>query len=249
MVERASKLTLSKEGVTNDPEPSRTTPESVRIWRWQRRLLPFVLGGVAILALYFFISTFIQLGRLNEAVVYTPDARLDATLSAIDARAAKLPERDAIELLRWKTMVLLEADVVRHRYAQVNATLMMRAWTRHVGFVTGMILAFIGSLFILSKLSEAQTKLSGKAAGAKATLATTSPGLVLAVLGTALMLVTLTVDFRYGTSDAPVYLPPIAPSAMPPPALAPADDAQPSDPGATPPPAIGNAQERGDAAR
>ena len=200
-----------------------------------------MLGGVALMALFFFVSTFIQLGRLNEAVAFAPDTRLEATLSSIDARIAEMPGPEGTELLRWKTMVLLEADVVRHRYAQVNATLMMRAWTRHIGFVTGMILTFLGALFILTKLSEAQTQLGGEAAGAKATLATSSPGIVLAVLGTALMLVTLTADFRYGTSDAPVYLPSVSPVAMPAPVALPEDEAPPSDPGATPPPAPGDA--------
>ena len=200
-----------------------------------------MLGGVALMALFFFVSTFIQLGRLNEAVAFTPDTRLETTLTSIDARIAHLPGPEGTELLRWKTMVLLEADVVRHRYAQVNATLMMRAWTRHIGFVTGMILTFLGALFILTKLSEAQTQLGGEAAGAKATLATSSPGIVLAVLGTALMLVTLTADFRYGTSDTPVYLPSVSAVAIPAPVALPEDEAPPSDPGATPPPAAGDA--------
>ncbi|MBC9032502.1 hypothetical protein IAG41_08875 [Sphingomonas sp. JC676] len=223
---------------TSDPTQIEAARESARIWRWQQRLLPFVLGGVALLALFFFISTFIQLGRLNEAVAFTPDTQLETTLKQIDARAAKLPALEATELLRWKTMVVLEADVVRHRYAQVNSTLLMRAWTRHIGFVTGMILTFMGALFILTKLSEAQTQLGGEAAGAKATLATSSPGIVLAVLGTALMLVTLTANFKYGTSDAPVYLPALAPSAMPAPAAMQEEGETPEDPGATPPPPI-----------
>jgi hypothetical protein len=232
-------LHRNQEAVTGDPTQIAAARESARTWRWQQRLLPFVLGGVALLALFFFVSTFIQLGRLNEAVAFTPDTQLQATLKQIDAEAAKLPAPEATELLRWKTMVVLEADVVRHRYAQVNSTLLMRAWTRHIGFVTGMILTFMGALFILTKLSEAQTQLGGETAGAKATLTTSSPGIVLAVLGTALMLVTLTANFKYGTSDAPVYLPPIAPSAMPAPAAMPEVGEMPDDdPGATPPPPI-----------
>lgn len=219
--------------MANDPADLRATRESLLLWRWQQRMLPYVLGGVALLALFFFVSSFIQLGRLNEAVAFIPDTQLEATLKSIDARTAMLPAPEATELLRWKTMVLLEADVVRHRYAQVNATLMMRAWTRHTGFVTGMILTFLGALFILTKLSEAQTQLGGEAVGVKATLATSSPGIVLAVLGTALMLVTLTADFRYGTSDVPVYLLPVA--AAPPPSL-PEEEVPPKDPESPPPP-------------
>lgn len=238
-----------REAAASDPVQSQAARESARIWRWQQRLLPFVLGAVALLALFFFVSTFLQLGRLNEAVAFAPDTRLETTLKAIDARAAQLPAPEATELLRWKTLVLLESDVVRHRYAQVNATLMMRAWTRHIGFVTGMILAFLGALFILSKLSEAQTQLAGETAGAKATLATSSPGIVLAVLGTALMLVTLTANFRYGTSDAPVYLPPLMPAQMPAPGALPEEEAPAVDPGETPPPPVTSLSDTGNASR
>lgn len=225
------------------------TGESARTWRWQRRLLPYLLAAVVLLALAFFVSTFVQLERLNAAIDFAHDPRLGRTLDSLDARAARLPPEQAADLLRWKVTALLEADIVRHRYSQVNATLLMRAWTRSVGFVTGMILALLGALFILAKLSEAQTQLGGEAAGSKATLATSSPGIVLAVLGTTLMLVTLTVDFRYGTSDVPVYLPRAAPA----PAVAPPAElseeglpvgngaAPPRDPGDTPPPDVADA--------
>ena len=227
----------------------RLTGESARIWQWQRRLLPYLLAAVVLLAIAFFVSTFVQFERLNAAVAVAPDPRLGQTFDGFDARAARLPPEQAVDLLRWKVTALLEADIVSHRYAQVNATLLMRAWTRSVGFVTGMILALLGALFILAKLSEAQTQLGGEAAGSKATLATSSPGIVLTVLGTALMLVTLTVDFRYGTSDVPVYLPRVAPApaAAPPAEIteegAPAGDgaAPPRDPGDTPPPDVTDA--------
>ena len=77
--------------------------------------------------------------------------------------------------MRWKTLLLLEEQTIEHRYAQVNATLMLRAWTRHLGFLTGMILAFVGAIFILSKLSESETRLSAEGGGAKGALATSSP--------------------------------------------------------------------------
>ena len=57
--------------------------------------------------------------------------------------------------------------------------------------------ALVGSIFILARLSESETRLSSEGGGAKLALATSSPGIVLAVLGTILMVVTLTIDFTF----------------------------------------------------
>jgi len=125
--------------------------------RWQSRLLPFMVTAIGVLALFFFVSSFIQLDRLNDAVAQRSDPALDAVLTAVDKAAELLPPAEATEMLRWKTMALLERDVVRQRYGQVNSTLLLRAWTRQMGFVTGMMLAFVGAIFILAKLSDSGT--------------------------------------------------------------------------------------------
>jgi hypothetical protein len=168
------------------------------------------------MAVFFFVSSLIQLGRLNENIAYKPSVPLSAELKAFE-RANPDRARDD-EHMRWKTLVLLEEQTLEHRYAQVNATLMLRAWTRHLGFLTGMILALVGAIFILSKLSETETQVSVEGGGAKGALATSSPGLVLAFMGTVLMVVTLTSNFEFTTRDLPVYLSAAAAAeAVPPP--------------------------------
>lgn len=187
---------------------------------WQRRLLPFLVVAISLMGLFFFATSLLQLGRLGEAVAYRPD---DSVPAALQAYEKTTPATE--EYLRWKTLVLLEKSALDHRYAQVNATLMLRAWTRHLGFLTGMILALTGSIFILARLSESETRISAEGSGLKGALATSSPGIVLAVLGTTLMVITLTIDFEFTTSDAPIYVaspPPAQAAALPPPA--PLDD-------------------------
>jgi hypothetical protein len=202
--------------------------------RWQSRLLPFMVTAIGVLALFFFVSSFIQLDRLNEAVAQRSDPALDAVLTAVDKAAELLPPAEATEMLRWKTMALLERDVVRQRYGQVNSTLLLRAWTRQMGFVTGMMLAFVGAIFILAKLSDSGTQLNAEGSGLKGALSTSSPGIVLCVLGTTLMLVTLTINFEFATVDRPVYLAPVglvaAPAAeLPPPENLPVETREASD--------------------
>lgn len=200
--------------------PVTDTNEADRLWRWQSRLLPFMVIAISALALFFFVSTFFQIGNLNQTIRFDPASSLKAELAMLDAAAKDLPADQRVELAKWKTVVLLEEDTVRRRYQQVNATLQMRAWTRHMGFVTGMMMAFVGAIFIMSKLSEQSTSLSGEAPGMKASLATSSPGIILSVLGTLLMSLTLNANFSFTTTDVPVYLPPGAqarPTDLPPP--------------------------------
>jgi hypothetical protein len=69
-----------------------------------------------------------------------------------------------------------------------------------------MLLAFVGSIFILARLSEERTELGGESGSVKATLSTSSPGVVLCTLGTVLMTVTLAITFNYETDDVAVYV-------------------------------------------
>lgn len=197
--------------------------EARELGRWQRRLLPFVIAAISLMAVFFFVSSLVQLDRLGKAIAFQPSDSIERGLVAYERKqVASGSNPENLDYLRWKTLVLLEREALNHRYTQVNATLMLRAWTRHLGFLTGMILALVGAIFILAKLNEAQTTLSAESSGVKGTLATSSPGIVLAVLGTVLMVVTLTANFEFSTTDAPVYLGPdrqaaaAAPDTLPP---------------------------------
>jgi hypothetical protein len=182
---------------------------------WRRSVLPFAMVGISVMAIIFFGVSVVQLLRLDTTLSYRPSHQVEAALASYEKTAQ--PDAD---YLRWKTLVLLEEDAIDHRYEQVNATLILRAWTRHLGFLTGMILSLVGAIFILARLSEAETKLSGNVRVLRFALATTSPGIVLATLGAVLMVITLSVDFQFTTSDAPVYVlnagaPPALPPARP----------------------------------
>ena len=182
----------------------RALSEARELARWQRRLLPFAVAAISLMTLFFFATSLLQIDRLGKAISYKQSPAVEASLAAYERRPGIVAPD--LAYMQWKTRVLLEREALSHRYAQVNATLMLRAWTRHLGFLTGMILAMVGAVFILAKLREGETTLSGEGAGAKAALATSSPGIVLAVLGTVLMVVTLTANFEFSTTDVPVYI-------------------------------------------
>jgi len=172
--------------------------------RWQLRLLSLMRSALVLMALFFFVASLYQYQQLYRDVQqHSPSAV--AQLDRLEQRLAPA-QRDSLDYVRWKTMVTLEQDAMQMRYQQINASLLLRTWTRYTGFLVGMVLALVGAFFILGKLKEDQSQVSGEGGGFKFAVASSSPGIVLATLGTVLMAITLIVKFDFEVSDKPVYI-------------------------------------------
>lgn len=172
--------------------------------RWQRRLLPLMAGSIVLLAGFFLVASLYQLNRLQESASFS-SLDLEATFQRFDEQD-RGKDISQFEYLQLRVLSLLEQNAIEHRYQQANAAMLARVWTRYLGFLTGMILALVGSAFILGKLQTDPTEIDAASDLWKASLKTTSPGIVLAVLGTILMFTTLLVPFEISTKDAAVYL-------------------------------------------
>ncbi|MEH6651425.1 MAG: hypothetical protein V7707_15470 [Motiliproteus sp.] len=168
--------------------------------------MPFMIGLVLTLALFFFAATLFQLYELNLKIQDAPELENTELLQQAESGATLMEKQ-------WRTLVVLESHVLQQRYHQANVLLMARIWIRYLGFVTGMMLALIGAVFILGKLREPTTTLtlSGESpdpnlpGNFKAQLLTQSPGIVLVTLGTVLMLLTILIHHPIQVNDAPVY--------------------------------------------
>jgi hypothetical protein len=197
--------------------------------RWQRQLLPFMVAMIVSLTVFFFVASLVQLYYLQQRIEQGPSLDLNRVFGSSPSDPPELRSRDAMQ---WQTLVALEAHALQRRYHQANVLLMARIWTRYLGFVTGMILTLVGAAFVLGRLREDATKLEGEAQNVKLGLTTASPGLVLAVLGTLLMLIAMVTQTEIAVKDSPVYLVGSEPAA-PPPRVLPRAGGQPSgvDPG------------------
>ena len=109
-------------------------------------------------------------------------------------------------MVRWDTLSQLEGYCLQRRYHQANVLLMARVWFGYLGFITGMICTLIGATFILAKLQESTTKVDSEAANWKISISTASPGLMLAILGTILMITTMISPARIDVRDGPSFL-------------------------------------------
>ena len=171
--------------------------------KWQKKLLPFMTRMVALLALFFFLASFGQLIYLHLNIRNAPALNLDQSLSQLPSA---LPAQQAIDASRLKALVALEAHSVQRQYHQANVLLMARVWTSYLGFVTGMVLALVGAAFILGKLREPTSEVSGGLQTATVSLKSASPGLILAALGTMLMLATIITHHKIEVVQNALYL-------------------------------------------
>ena len=186
------------------PTPSRA--DGRRLARWQRRLLPVMVGVLVVLAAFFFIATMLQMAYLQRSISDIPSVPLPTAVAPDPSRED--PDADRrISRRQLEILATMEAYLVERRYHQASVLLMSGLWTRYLGFVTGMVLAFVGASFILGKVEAPPSELEGKGAGMEGSLKTASPGIILVALGAALMLVTIVDRDTYETRDGSVYLP------------------------------------------
>ncbi|CCD91622.1 membrane hypothetical protein [Bradyrhizobium sp. ORS 375] len=172
---------------------------------WQRLLLPVMIIALAGSAIFFAwqsVYEFADLKRRVSAEKVDLSRIFDQFEKAGEGRVAA----GRFEYIQWKSLVYLEQETIQHRYGQGAATILARAWTRLLGFTTGMVLAIVGAAFILGKMQESPSELRHESEGIKVALVTSSPGIVLAVLGSVLMSITLLSRFDIEIHDVGTYV-------------------------------------------
>lgn len=173
---------------------------------WQRKMLPFMATMVGGLTLFFFLTSVFQLFLLHQYIREIPELQLFTAFDLITPKDVAGTIENRLELTQWKTLALLEAHALQRRHHQANMLLMARVWMCYLGFVTGMILSLVGATFILGKLRESQSSFEAQGPWT-VSIATTSPGLILAILGTLLMLSTIIIRPQIELLDSPLYIP------------------------------------------
>lgn len=159
--------------------------------RWQRRLLPFLAGTLGVLTVLFCAAIAGETHYIQN--------RMESTLQ-LDLRPAATQE------FRANAAFLLEANLIERRYRAADAAALSRIYLMFLGFGTGMVMALVGATFILGKISEPQTSIDGGGSSFKASLHSGSPGVILAFLGTVLMLCTIFSKTEISLTDRAIYM-------------------------------------------
>jgi hypothetical protein len=195
---------LDADSGTAKKAPSRRKPKLTTA-HWQERLLPTMVGLLVGLTLFFFVATFIQMAYLHWSILQYPTLEITSS-SSEDLMNSATTYDEKLSAERAETLTEMEAYIIGRRYHLASVELMAGLWIRYLGFITGMILSLVGASFVLGKLREPATELTGKASGVDFSLRSASPGIILAVLGVVLMFATIVNKDVYEVQDAPVYV-------------------------------------------
>lgn len=192
----------------NQRDKQKKNEELVQITKWQNKLLPwFILMPTALIAVFIFLASQ-QLVRFNKALEAKPDSLL---IGNILPNPGSIKISDDIinseQYLRWITLTRMEQESLYRRYNQGGLLLMSRIYTKYLGFFTGMIMAIVGAVFIIGKIREDKSEISGTANELiKFSIVSSSPGIIFGVLGTVLMLATILNHNEILIQDTPLYL-------------------------------------------
>ena len=183
----------------------RETSESKSLLKWQKGLLPFLKHILIIFTIFFLIASVFHLYQIQNNVLANREVSLDEELKYFQTSNSEI-EQNNFEKAKWATLVKLEANTIEKRYHQANAILLTRVWSIYLGFLTGMIIALVGAAFILGKLQESQTAMDFGAAEVKTAIKSSSPGLILCLLGSILMAITILGQVTIHVEDRPLYV-------------------------------------------
>lgn len=171
---------------------------------WQERLRPVMVAVLGALTAFFIVIGYLQFALLDRVLDSGPQLDVAAFMQDTELREGMTPA-DRLEAVRWKQLAMLEAHLQQQQYHQGKLYVVVRIWMRFLGFVVGMTMALLGAAFILGKLREEATNIELKSADIRLSLLSTSPGIILAVLGTALMAIAMLASADINVSHNAVY--------------------------------------------
>ena len=187
--------------------------------QWQRRLLPTMIGTLILASIASLALSLFDTYTVRRGILDSPKVELEPLVNGVNCFAPTLTGPQRGDCMQWKVRVLLEQQTINRRYHQANVALLVRVSVKYLGFLTGMLMSLVGAVFVLGRLTEASSTLSAEGTFGKYTIQTVSPGLIMAFLGTVLMIATLYVNPPTDVTDGNVYL--LPPAAAPAPATTP----------------------------
>jgi len=177
------------------------TPNWLRKFQPLMLLMPLVLIGLFFWVGYrqseAFRAAVMQHGQQNVSEILRPGPR-DSLFTA----------EQRIRIEQWRTLAVLEQQTLARRYQQAGLLLVSRIFTKYLGFLTGMIMAIAGAWFIIGRIREEESRVGGSFGNGKASVRSSSPGIIFGVLGTLLIVLNILHHKGVETVDAPLYLHP-----------------------------------------
>ena len=175
--------------------------------QWQNKLMPWMVGMPTVLIGAFIVIATLQLNKFEKFVYRGDEDKIEQAIPSPVANTTDSTLKRSTEYLKWYSLVKMEEHSLNRRYNQGGVLLMSRIYIKYLGFFTGMILAIVGSVFVISKLKEDVSEFEGSIEEkTKFKFVSSSPGIIFGVLGTVLMMTTILTHSEINVKDMPLYL-------------------------------------------
>jgi len=162
--------------------------------KWQNKIFPFAVIFIIVLLIVFSLFYIYQIANIEAY----------STTSVYDARILDSYFEKGSSIAENKQFTLeLISLLNRHR----SASLVVKSRILIIGltFLTGVIMSFLGSIFILGKFSN-NTTANGEFQAAKIAFTSSSPGIVLSLLGVILISICILSKASFVVEDNPSYI-------------------------------------------
>jgi hypothetical protein len=189
----------------NQPESDHESQKDKNVFSWQKKLLPWMVSLPTLLIIIFVYLATTQLNTFSNEINNYKSSELDKVFLR-DSTLTIPTEINKGEFIKLYILAKMDEQLINKRYSQAGSLLISRLYTKYLGFFTGMILAIVGAVFIISKLSERVTKLETSTEAFKVSLVSASPGIIFGILGTSLMLATILKQNNIETTDTATFL-------------------------------------------
>ncbi len=184
-----------------------TTATNKALLQWQNKLMPWMIAMPTLLIGAFIIIATLKLNNFEKFVYRDGGDKSAISIPSPYAATTDSTLKKSPDYLKWYSLVKMEEYSINRRYDQGGVLLMSRIYIKYLGFFTGMILAIVGSVFIISKLKEEVTEFEGSVQEqTKFRLVSSSPGIIFGLLGTTLMMTTILTQSEIQVKEMPMYL-------------------------------------------
>lgn len=174
---------------------------------WQRKLMPWMIILPSLLIILFVYLATTQLNTFSKEINNYKTSELDRLFMNSKDSSLRIPtDANKEDFVKLYMLAKMDEQLMNKRYSQGGALLISRLYTKYLGFFTGMILAIVGAVFIISKLKEDSSQLETSTEKFKLSLVSTSPGIIFGVLGTCLMMTTILTTSEMDIKDVATYL-------------------------------------------
>lgn len=183
------------------------TENDRHIIQWQKKLLPWMVIIPSGLIVIFILFATMQLKTFESHIYQSDSLNISKSLPKVGTINIDTSIDTKLGYLKLYTLAKMEEYSINRRYNQAGEILVSGIYTKYLGFFTGMILAIVGAVFIISKLKEDTSNLEGTIdEHVKFKLISSSPGIIFGVLGTLLMITTILKTVESNVTDAPLFL-------------------------------------------